>query len=45
MEIEYPDKKIIYRKWDGVFIPDGAEHKHRGRVLTESVRVIFVENV
>ena len=45
MEIEYPDEKIIYGKGDGVFIPVGAEHKHRGRVLTESVKVIFVEDV
>ena len=45
MEIEYPNEKIIYRKGDGVFIPDGVEHKHRGRVLTESVKVIFVEDV
>jgi len=45
MEIEYQDEKIIYRKGDGVFIPDGEEHKHRGRVLTESVKVIFVEDV
>ena len=45
MEIEYPDEKIIYKKGDGVFIPDGAEHKHRGRVITESVKVIFIEDV
>jgi quercetin dioxygenase-like cupin family protein len=45
MEIEYPHEKIIYGKGDGVFIPDGEEHKHRGRVLTESVKVIFVEDV
>ena len=45
MEIEYPDGKIIYGKGDGVFIPDGEEHKHRGRVLTECVKVIFVEDV
>jgi quercetin dioxygenase-like cupin family protein len=45
MEIEYPNEKIIYKKGDGVFIPDGAEHKHRGRVITESVKVIFIEDV
>lgn len=45
IEIEYPNEKIIYRKGDGVFIPDGAEHKHRGRVVTESVKVIFIEDV
>jgi quercetin dioxygenase-like cupin family protein len=45
MEIEYPDEKIIYKKGDGVFIPDGAEHKHKGRAITESVKVIFIEDV
>ena len=45
MEIEYQNEKIIYGKGDGVFIPDGTEHKHRGRVLTEFVKVIFVEGV
>ena len=36
---------IVYKSGDGVFIPDGEEHKHKGRVLTESVTVIFVEDV
>ena len=45
MEIEYQNEKIIYGKGEGVFIPDGEEHKHRGRVLTESVKVILVEDV
>lgn len=30
MEIEYTDEKIIYRKGDGVFIPDGANINIRG---------------
>lgn len=45
IEIEYSNEKIVYKKGDGVFIPDGVEHKHKGRVITESVRVIFIENV
>lgn len=45
LEIEYSDKKIVYKKGDGVFIPDGTEHKHKGRVITDSVKVIFVEDV
>ena len=28
-----------------IFIPDGAEHKHKGRVITDSVKVIFIEDV
>jgi len=44
-EIEYQNDKIVYKSGDGVFIPDGKDHKHKGRVLTESVKVIFVEDV
>jgi len=45
LEIEFQNEKIIYKSGDGVCIPDGEEHKHKGRVLTESVKVIFVEDV
>jgi len=44
-EIEFENEKLIFRKGDGVFIPDGAEHKHRARVLSEYVKVLFVEDV
>lgn len=44
-EIEYQDETIIYQPGDGVFIPDGKEHKHRAKVLSDSVKVVFVENV
>ena len=44
LEIEFTNEKIKFKKGDGVFIPDGAEHKHRGRAITETVKVIFVEN-
>ena len=45
IEIEFQNEKIIYKPGDGVFIPDGKKHKHKGRVLTEAVKVIFVEDV
>jgi ethanolamine utilization protein EutQ (cupin superfamily) len=44
-EIEFQDKTVIFQTGDGVFIPEGKEHRHRARVLSESVKVIFVENV
>ena len=44
IEIEYPNEKHTYKRGDGVFIPDGEEHKHKGRVLGDSATVIFVEN-
>ena len=45
IEIEYPNDTIRYTKGDGVFIPDGEEHKHKGRVITETAQVVFVENM
>ena len=44
-EIEYKNEKIVYQTGDGVFIPDGKEHKHRAKVLSEFVKAIFIENV
>ncbi len=43
-EIEFPDGVKIFEPGDGVLIPNGHEHRHRARVLTELVRVVFVEN-
>ena len=45
MEIEYGNEKIIYSKGDGIFIPDGSDHKHRGKALTEKALVFFIEKV
>jgi quercetin dioxygenase-like cupin family protein len=43
-EIEFADKTHIFEEGAGVFIPDGEEHRHRARVLSDVVRVIFVED-
>jgi len=45
MEIEYENSKIIYKPGDGIFIPDGPDHKHRARVISKKVLVFFVEKV
>jgi len=45
MEIEYDHETIAYQPGDGIFIPDGPEHKHRGRVLSEKALVFFVEKI
>jgi quercetin dioxygenase-like cupin family protein len=45
MAIEYTDTEIIYNEGDGIFIPDGPEHKHKGRVLSEKAVVFFIEKV
>ena len=44
-EIEFQNKKVVYQTGDGVFIPEGKNHKHRAKALTEFVKVIFIENV
>lgn len=45
MEIDYESAMIIYRPGDGIFIPPGPDHRHRGIALTEKVLVFFVEEV
>ncbi|MBN1885249.1 MAG: cupin domain-containing protein [Candidatus Krumholzibacteriota bacterium] len=42
--IEFAGGEVEYGPGDGVFIPDGAGHRHRGRNLTDTVRVVFVED-
>ena len=43
-EIEFEDGTEVFEAGDGVFIPDGEKHRHRARVLSPSVRVIFMED-
>ncbi len=45
MEIEFNTATVLFQAGDGVFIPDGEEHRHKARVLTEVVKVIFVEDI
>jgi quercetin dioxygenase-like cupin family protein len=44
-EIEFDNEARIFSAGDGVFIPTGEEHRHRGRVLSEIARLVFVEDV
>ena len=43
IEIDFNGEKEIFDPGDGVFIPAGGEHKHKGRVVTEKVTAILVE--
>jgi quercetin dioxygenase-like cupin family protein len=43
MEMDFDGEKEILGPGDGVFIPAGEGHKHKGRVLTDIVKVILVE--
>ncbi|UCC23308.1 MAG: cupin domain-containing protein [Planctomycetota bacterium] len=44
MEIDFDGEKEVFGSGDGVFIPAGEEHKHKGRVLTDTLKVILVED-
>ena len=45
MEIDFDGNKEIFGPGDGIFIPTGEEHKHKGRVLTEIIRAKLVEEI
>jgi quercetin dioxygenase-like cupin family protein len=44
LEIEFINGTYIFEQGDGIFIPDGAEHTHRAKALSDVARVVFVEN-
>lgn len=44
-EIAFERETLVFRAGDGVFIPDGPEHRHRARSLTDTVTALFVEPV
>ncbi len=43
MEIEYERAKITYNPGDGIFIPDGPAHRHKGKALSGKALVFFIE--
>jgi quercetin dioxygenase-like cupin family protein len=44
MEIDFNGKVIVFKPGDGIFIPAGEKHKHKGRVLTDKVKIILAED-
>ena len=42
-EIEFDSGTIVFEPGDGICIPDGEEHRHRGKALPEVVKGLFVE--
>ncbi|MHC4482172.1 MAG: cupin domain-containing protein [Planctomycetota bacterium] len=44
LEIDFAGKVIVFGPGDGLFIPAGEKHKHKGRVLEDVVRVVLVED-
>lgn len=44
MELNFDGEVIVFGPGDGVFIPAGPEHKHKGRALTDKVTTILIED-
>lgn len=45
LEIEFNSTLETYAEGDAVFLPDGAEHRHKARLLSETATLFFVENI
>lgn len=45
LEINFNGNIVIFNKGDGFFIPAGEKDKHIGRILTDVVKIIFVEDI
>jgi transcriptional regulator GlxA family with amidase domain len=45
IEIEFERETRVFRAGHGVFIPDGPQHRHGARTLTDTVTALFVEKV
>jgi quercetin dioxygenase-like cupin family protein len=45
MEVNFDGKVIVFGPGDGIFIPSGEGHKHKGTVITEAAKVVLVEDV
>ena len=45
MEINFDGKVITFGQGDGVFIPAGKKHKHRAKVLTDTIKGILIEEI
>jgi quercetin dioxygenase-like cupin family protein len=44
IEIDFDGNVVVFGPGDGIFIPPGAENRHKARVLKDVVRVILVED-
>ena len=45
LEIEFQNEVSIDWSGVGAFIPDGAEYKRKARVITKSVKIVFLEDI
>ena len=42
--IDFNRDKKLFGPGEGIFIPAGEKHKHKGQALTDKVKAIFVED-
>ena len=45
LQIDFNGREVTFAPGDGVFIPAGEDHKHKAKVLTDTVRLILVEDI
>ncbi len=45
LEVSFDGKVVVFGPGDGLFISPGEKHKHKGRVLTDVVKIILTEDV
>lgn len=45
LEIEFVSSREIYSEGDAVFLPNGAEHKHKARLISGTALIFFVEDI
>jgi len=45
LEITFDSETDVFESGDAVLIPHGSQHRHKARALTETVSVVFVEDV
>ncbi len=45
LEIDFPDGCLRYKPGDGIFLPAEETCKHKARMISNIVRVVFVEDV
>jgi quercetin dioxygenase-like cupin family protein len=43
-EIDFDGTTVAFGPGDGIYIPAGAEHKHKAKPLMDLVRVVLVED-
>ncbi len=44
MEIDFSGEIVMFGPGDGLFIPAGEKHKHKAKVLTDTLKIILVED-